>query len=135
MGDFTFSNLITSIQSDEARHAQLGTPVIEIMIRNGKKAEAQQAVDIAFWRIWRVFALLTGIPMDYWFPIEKRDRSFKEYMHEFVIVQFEQQLKDVDSTYLGIGTTSKRISRPTIIASRREFGPGGKRFGGTPPEV
>jgi toluene monooxygenase system protein A len=95
MGDFTFSNLITSIQSDEARHAQLGTPVIEIMLRNGKKAEAQQAVDIAFWRIWRVFALLTGIPMDYWFPLEKRDRSFKEYMHEFVIVQFEQQLKDV----------------------------------------
>ena len=37
MGDHTFSNLITSIQSDEARHAQLGTPTIEIMIRNGRK--------------------------------------------------------------------------------------------------
>jgi len=95
MGDFTFSNLITSIQSDEARHAQIGTPVIEIMIRNGKKAEAQQAIDVAFWRIWRVFALLTGIPMDYWFPLDKRDRSFKEYMHEFVITQFERQLLDI----------------------------------------
>jgi toluene monooxygenase system protein A len=95
MGDFTFSNLITSIQSDEARHAQIGTPLIEILIRNGRKADVQQAVEIAFWRIWKVFALLTGVPMDYWFPLEKRDQSFKEYMHEFVIVQFSRQLYDV----------------------------------------
>jgi toluene monooxygenase system protein A len=95
IGDFTFANLITSIQSDEARHAQIATPLIEILIRNGKKAEVQKAVDIAFWRIWKIFALLTGIPMDYWFPLEKRDQSFKEYMHEFVIVQFDRQLKDV----------------------------------------
>ncbi|WP_428678203.1 YHS domain-containing protein [Reyranella sp.] len=95
IGDFTFSNLITSIQSDEARHAQIATPLIEILIRNGRKAEAQKSVDIAFWRIWKTFALLTGIPMDYWFPLEKRDQSFKEYMQEFVLVQFERQLKDV----------------------------------------
>lgn len=95
IGDFTFSNLITSIQSDEARHAQIATPLIEILIRNGKKDEVQKAVDIAFWRIWKIFALLTGIPMDYWFPLEKRDQSFREYMHEFVIVQFDRQLKDV----------------------------------------
>jgi toluene monooxygenase system protein A len=95
IGDFTFANLITSIQSDEARHAQIATPLIEILIRNGKKAEVQKAVDIAFWRIWKIFALLTGIPMDYWFPLEKRDQSFKEYMHEFVIVQFDRQLQDV----------------------------------------
>ncbi len=95
MGDYTFANLITSIQSDEARHAQLGTPLIEIMIRNGKRAEVQQAVDIAFWRIWRIFALLTGIPMDYWFPLEKREHSFKEYVNEFIVVQFARQLLDV----------------------------------------
>ncbi|GAA4555587.1 YHS domain-containing protein [Pseudonocardia xishanensis] len=95
MGDYTFSNLITSIQSDEARHAQIGTPVLEIMVKNGRKAEAQQAVDIAFWRIHRIFAILTGIPMDYWIPLEKRDRSFKEYMTEFVGEQFERQLLDL----------------------------------------
>ena len=95
MDDYTFSNLITSIQSDEARHAQIGTPVIQIMIRNGKKAEAQQAVDIAFWRIWRVFAILVGISMDYQIPLAKRDRSFKEYMREFVMTQYERQLTDV----------------------------------------
>lgn len=94
MGDYTFANLITSIQSDEARHAQIATPLIETLVRNGKKAEVQQIVDIAFWRVWRTFALLTGVPMDYWFPLEKRDQSFKEYMHEFVIVQFAEQLSD-----------------------------------------
>jgi toluene monooxygenase system protein A len=95
MGDYTFSNLITSIQSDEARHAQIGTPLVEILLRNGKKAEAQRAIDISFWRCWRTFAVLTGIPMDYMVPLEERDRSFKEYMHEFILVQFERQLLDL----------------------------------------
>ncbi|HTV28993.1 MAG TPA: toluene monooxygenase [Xanthobacteraceae bacterium] len=95
IGDFTFSNLITSIQSDEARHAQIATPVIEIMVRNGHRAEAQRAADIGFWRMWRVYSLVSGIPMDYWIPLEKRDRSFKEYIHEFVAEQFERQLRDL----------------------------------------
>jgi toluene monooxygenase system protein A len=95
MGDFGFSNLITSIQSDEARHAQIGTPLVGILIRNGRKAEAQRAVDIGLWRMWKVFSLLSGIPMDYWIPLEKRDRSFKEYIHEFVVEQFERQLLDL----------------------------------------
>jgi toluene monooxygenase system protein A len=95
MGDYTFSNLITSIQSDEARHAQIGTPLVEIMVRNGRKAEAQKAMDVGFWRIWRLFALVAGIPMDYMIPLEKRERSFKEYVHEFVVNQFERQLRDL----------------------------------------
>ena len=95
MGDFTFSNMITSIQSDEARHAQLGTPSIEILIKNGKKAEAQKALDISFWRVWRLFAILTGIPMDYYIPLKNRHMSFKEFMHEWVIKQFARQLNDI----------------------------------------
>jgi len=95
MGDFTFSNLITSIQSDEARHAQIGTPLVEILVRNGRVAEAQRAMDIGFWRIWRLFALVAGIPMDYFIPLHKRERSFKEYVTEFVVKQFERQLKDL----------------------------------------
>ena len=79
MGDHTFSNLITSIQSDEARHAQLGTPTIEIMIRNGRKKEAQLAMDIALWRVWRLFSITVGIPMDYYIPLEQRHMSFKEF--------------------------------------------------------
>jgi toluene monooxygenase system protein A len=95
MGDFTFSNLITSIQSDEARHAQIGTPLVEILVRNGRKEEAQRALDIGFWRVWRLFALITGLPMDYYIPLHKRERSFKEYVNEFVVKQFERQLLDV----------------------------------------
>lgn len=95
MEDFNFSNLITSIQSDEARHAQIGTPLVGILTRNGRKAEAQRAVDIGLWRMWKVFSLLSGIPMDYWIPLAKRDRSFKEYINEFVVEQFERQLLDL----------------------------------------
>ena len=95
MGDHTFANLITSIQSDEARHAQLGTPTIEIMIRNGRKKEAQQAMDIALWRVWRLFSITVGIPMDYYIPLEQRHMSFKEFMHEWVINQWERQVQDL----------------------------------------
>jgi toluene monooxygenase system protein A len=95
MGDFTFSNMITSIQSDEARHAQLGSPAIEIMIKNGRKAEAQQAVDIAFWRMWRLFGITVGIPMDYYIPLDQRHLSFKEFMHEWIIRQYDRQVRDL----------------------------------------
>jgi hypothetical protein len=33
--------------------------------------------------------------MDYWIPLDKRDRSFKEYMTDFVGDQFERQLLDL----------------------------------------
>jgi toluene monooxygenase system protein A len=95
MGDFTFANLITSIQSDEARHAQLGSPVIEIMIKNGRKEEAQLAVDGAFWRMWRLFAISVGISMDYYIPLEQRHMSFKEFMHEWIIRQYDRQVRDL----------------------------------------
>lgn len=95
VGDFTFANLITSIQSDEARHAQIGFPNLEILIRNGHKAEAQQIVDIGFWRLWRIFAVLTGVPMDYYIPLDKRENSFKEFMYEWVIRQYDRQLMDL----------------------------------------
>ena len=95
MGDFTFSNLITSIQSDEARHAQLGSPVVEIMIRNGRKKEAQQSLDVGFWRVWRLFSITVGIPMDYYIPLEQRHMSFKEFMHEWVNRQFLRQVQDL----------------------------------------
>jgi len=95
MGDFCFSNLITSIQSDEARHAQIGTPLVGILIRNGRRAEAQRAIDIGLWRMWKSYSLFSGIPMDYLIPLEKRDRSFKEYIEEFVVEQFERQIVDL----------------------------------------
>jgi toluene monooxygenase system protein A len=94
-GDFTFSSLISSIQTDESRHAQIGGPALQILIENGKKDEAQKKVDIAFWRAWRLFSVLTGPIMDYYTPLEHRKQSFKEFMQEWIVGQFERSLTDL----------------------------------------
>ena len=94
-GDHTFAKLIQSIQSDEARHAQLGTPLVTMLIESGQKERAQRLIDIALWRSWRLFGILTGLPMDYYVPLENRERSFKEFMEEWVIDQFARSLDDL----------------------------------------
>ncbi len=68
-GDFTFSSLISSIQTDESRHAQIGGPALQLLIANGRKEEAQKLVDVAIARAWRLFCLLTGTAMDYATPL------------------------------------------------------------------
>jgi toluene monooxygenase system protein A len=93
-GDWTFSSLISSIQTDESRHAQIGGPLIPILIANGRKAEAQRMIDVAFWRSWRLFSVLTGPMMDYYTPLEHRRQSFKEFMEEWIVKQFERALLD-----------------------------------------
>ncbi|VVE17625.1 toluene monooxygenase [Pandoraea aquatica] len=92
VGDFTFANLISSIQTDEARHAQIGQPVVRILIANGHKAHAQKLVDVAFARMWRQFCYLSGNSMDYWTPLEHRKQSFKEFVQEWILGQFERSL-------------------------------------------
>jgi toluene monooxygenase system protein A len=94
-GDMTFSNMMSSIQTDEARHAQIGLPVLALMVEAGKDREAQRVLDIAFWRAWKIFGLLTGMPMDYYMPLEHREASFKEFLHEWIIGQFERTVLDV----------------------------------------
>lgn len=94
-GDHTFASLISSIQTDEARHAQQGGPVLKILIENGKKADAQKMIDVAFWRSWKLFSVLTGPMMDYYTPLEHRKQSFKEFMQEWIIGQFERQIQDL----------------------------------------
>ncbi len=94
-GDISFSNLASSIQTDEARHAQIGGPAVKILIANGKQAEAQRLVDIAIWRAWTLFATVTGPSMDYYTPLDRREKSFKEFMQEWVFGQFERTLLDI----------------------------------------
>jgi toluene monooxygenase system protein A len=94
-GDFGFATMLQSIQSDEARHAQIGEPLIEIMLRNGKKAEAQKLIDISFWRIWKQFSVLSGVSMDYYTPLEQREHSFKEFVTEFVGQQFVRNIQAI----------------------------------------
>jgi toluene monooxygenase system protein A len=95
VGDIEFGALISSIQTDEARHSQQGEPTLRIMIQNGRKAEAQKLVDQMFWRSWKLFALLTGISMDYYTPLESRTMSFKEFMQDWICRQFMDQFKDL----------------------------------------
>ncbi len=92
-GDVNFSNLLSSIQTDEARHAQLGFPTLDVVMKHDPK-RAQQILDVSFWRAFRLFQTLTGTSMDYYTPVEKRKMSFKEFMLEWIIKHHERILRD-----------------------------------------
>jgi len=94
-GDVEFGTLISSIQTDEARHGQQGEPTVRLLIQHGKKAEVQRLIDAMFWQGWRAFALLTGAAMDYYTPLAHRRQSFKEFMLEWIIKQFNDQFRDL----------------------------------------
>ena len=93
-GDIDFSNLLSSIQTDEARHAQAGFPTLEIMMKHDPE-RAQRIFDVAFWRSFRLFQTLTGTAMDYYTPLAHRKQSFKEFMLEWVITQHERVTRDL----------------------------------------
>jgi toluene monooxygenase system protein A len=93
MGDVAFGAMLSSVQTDEARHAQQGEPTLRMLIQHGQKEEAQRLIDVMFWRSWRIFAILTG-PMDYYTPLEHRSVSFKEFMLEWIVKQFMDQFRD-----------------------------------------
>ena len=73
-GDVNFANMISSIQTDEARHSQQGGPTLEILVEHDP-VRAQWVVDKAFWGSARAFAALTGPAMDYYTPLEHRKQS------------------------------------------------------------
>jgi toluene monooxygenase system protein A len=92
-GDVNFANMISSIQTDEARHAQQGGPTLDILMEEDP-ARAQWLVDKAFWQSARLFAILTGPSMDYYTPLESREQSYKEFMQEWIVDQFVTSLED-----------------------------------------
>ena len=94
-GDHSFATMLQTIQSDEARHSQIGEPLLRILIDHGKEAEAQKLLDISFWRCWKQFSPLSGICMDYYTPLEHREHSFKEFMQEWVSEQFIRRILDL----------------------------------------
>ena len=91
VGDRMFEKMVTSIQTDEARHAQIGHSVLAILIRHDPE-RAQYLVDKWFWRSWIVFAVVTGFSMDYLTPLAARRTSFKEFMEEWITDQFQKTL-------------------------------------------
>jgi toluene monooxygenase system protein A len=92
-GDINFANMISTIQTDEARHAQIGAPTLDILMEHDPR-RAQWLVDKTFWIAARVFSILTGPGMDYWVPLEQRRHSYKEFMQEWIVTQFERTLSD-----------------------------------------
>jgi toluene monooxygenase system protein A len=93
VGDRLFEKMVTSIQSDEARHAQIGGAVLRIVCAHDR-AYAQELVDKWFWRSFLLFAIVTGFAMDYFTPLEARTQSFKEFMQEWVLDQFSASLAE-----------------------------------------
>lgn len=92
VGDRLFELMLQSIQTDEARHAQIGGPVLELLVERDP-ARAQRLVDKWFWRSWLFFAVVTGFAMDYLTPLAARRHSFKEFVEEWVVQQFCEQLE------------------------------------------
>lgn len=92
-GDVSFSNIVSSIQTDEARHAQQGFPTLEILAKHDKR-RAQELLDVSFWRALRLFQVLTGPAMDYYTPLGHRKLSFKEFMLEWIVNHHERMLAD-----------------------------------------
>jgi toluene monooxygenase system protein A len=93
-GDRMFETMVKSIQTDEARHAQIGPAVLRTIVSRDP-AYAQYLVDKWFWRSWHLFAVLTGFSMDYLTPLSSRKSSFKEFMQEWVLDQFQRTLAEV----------------------------------------
>ena len=87
-----FETMVNSIQTDEARHAQIGHPVLDTVIRHDP-AYAQYLLDKWFWRSWQLFAILTGFCMDYLTPLEQRPYAFKEFMEEWILDQYLHHLE------------------------------------------
>jgi toluene monooxygenase system protein A len=92
-GDVNFANMLSSIQTDEARHAQQGGPTLEILMRHDPE-RAQWLIDKTFWLSARLFAILTGPAMDYYTPLSHRQQSYKEFMEEWIVTQFSRTLAD-----------------------------------------
>jgi toluene monooxygenase system protein A len=91
VGDRAFERLIGSIQTDEARHAQIGLSTLEILVRHDKE-RVQYLLDKWFWRSWLLFAVVTGFAMDYLTPLQNRKLSFKEFVEEWVVSQYLRTL-------------------------------------------
>lgn len=93
VGDHMFETMVKSIQTDEARHAQIGQAVLPLIIEHDPEY-AQYLLDKWFWRSWLLFAIVTGFSMDYLTPLEKRTGSFKEFVEEWILDQYLRTLEE-----------------------------------------
>lgn len=92
VGDPLIEHMLHSIQTDEARHAQIGGAVLEQIVAADPE-RAQRLVDKWFWRSWQLFGIVTGFAMDYLAPLAARQRSFREFVQEWIVEQFDRSLR------------------------------------------
>jgi toluene monooxygenase system protein A len=93
VGDRMFEKMVQSIQTDEARHSQIGGPVLRTVVEHDREY-AQYLVDKWFWRTWLFFAIVSGFAMDYLTPLEHRRASFKEFVEEWILDHFSTLLAE-----------------------------------------
>lgn len=91
VGDHMFEKMAGSIQTDEARHSQIGPTVLKILVQHDRPY-AQYLLEKWFWRSWRIFSIMTGFSMDYLTPVKDRRHSFREFMQEWILEQFERSI-------------------------------------------
>jgi toluene monooxygenase system protein A len=91
--DRMFERMASSIQTDKARHSQIGHTVLAKLARYAP-ARAQYLVDKWFWRSWQLFAVITGFAMDYLTPLECRTQSFKESVQEWILLHYMRTLEE-----------------------------------------
>jgi len=94
VGDRLFEKVVQSIQTDEARHAQIGTPVLQKVLAHDREL-GQYLIDKWFWRSWHFFAVVTGFAMDYLTPLARRTASFKEFVEEWILEQFQRRCDEL----------------------------------------
>jgi toluene monooxygenase system protein A len=94
VGDKMFDKMVQSIQSDEARHSQIGAPVLAKLVEHDRP-RAQALADKWFWRSFQLFAVVTGFAIDYLTPVDKRTLSFREFMHEWIVDQYLRMLEEI----------------------------------------
>ena len=129
-GDINFANMISSIQTDEARHSQQGGPTLEILVEHDPR-RAQWIIDKTFWVSARLFAILTGPAMDYYTPLPMRKQSYQEFMQEWVAGQFADQLRDYGLKSPGTGMNLWPGWTPGTTRCTWASGTGARPCGGT----
>ena len=128
VGDRMFEKMVGSIQSDEARHAQIGPPVLATVVEHDT-AYAQYLLDKWFWRSWLLFAVVTGFAMDYLTPLEHR-HAVVQRVHAGVGARSVPALarRATASSSPGTGTPSSSRSTTTTTWSTRARTPTAPRL-------
>jgi toluene monooxygenase system protein A len=72
----------------------MGPSTLRLLVGHDRE-RAQYLVDKWFWRSWLFFAIVTGFAMDYLTPLEHRTGSFREFVEEWILGQFERSLADM----------------------------------------